>query len=120
VATADLIAFFLLRRNLDDLVDRLGGVLAGDQPDEQARADLEGCGGACRAGTRWRHASSTPACCWRGGSDPAGDGQPGLVFGSVRQPWILSPFNNTLRKVTEAGGLRAAARRCRGQEVDSR
>ena len=42
MATADLIAFFLLRRNLDDLVDRLGGVLAGDQPDEQARADLEG------------------------------------------------------------------------------
>jgi len=38
----DLVAFFLLRRNLDDLVDWLGAVLAGDQPAEQARADLEG------------------------------------------------------------------------------
>ena len=35
-------AFFLLRRNLDDLVDWLGAVLTGDQPNEQARADLEG------------------------------------------------------------------------------
>jgi spectinomycin phosphotransferase len=39
---SDLIAFFLLRRNLDDLVDWLAGVLAGGQPDEQVRADLEG------------------------------------------------------------------------------
>jgi hypothetical protein len=38
----DLVAFFLLRRNLDDLVDWLVAVLAGDRPDEQARADLEG------------------------------------------------------------------------------
>jgi spectinomycin phosphotransferase len=38
----DLVAFFLLRRNLDDLVDWLGAVLTGDQPNEQARADLEG------------------------------------------------------------------------------
>jgi len=37
-----LVAFFLLRRNLDDLVDWLGAVLAEDQPVEQARADLEG------------------------------------------------------------------------------
>jgi len=38
----DLVAFFLLRRNLDDMVDWLGAVLAGEQPAEQARADLEG------------------------------------------------------------------------------
>jgi spectinomycin phosphotransferase len=38
----DLVAFFLLRRNLDDLVDWLGAVVAGDRPDEQGRADLEG------------------------------------------------------------------------------
>jgi spectinomycin phosphotransferase len=38
----DLVAFFLLRRNLDDLVDWLGAVLTGDQPAEEARADLEG------------------------------------------------------------------------------
>jgi spectinomycin phosphotransferase len=31
----DLIAFFLLRRNLDDLVDWLLGVLASDQPETQ-------------------------------------------------------------------------------------
>lgn len=34
--------FFLLRRNLDYLVDWLGAVLTGDQPAEQAHADLEG------------------------------------------------------------------------------
>jgi spectinomycin phosphotransferase len=38
----DLLAFFLLRRNLDDLVDWLGAVLANDQPDAQRRADLDG------------------------------------------------------------------------------
>jgi spectinomycin phosphotransferase len=38
----DLVAFFLLRRNLDDLVDWLGGVLSTDRPDEQRRADLHG------------------------------------------------------------------------------
>jgi spectinomycin phosphotransferase len=38
----DLVAFFLLRRNLDDLVDWLGAVLSGDQPEEQARAGLDG------------------------------------------------------------------------------
>jgi spectinomycin phosphotransferase len=38
----DLVAFFLLRRNLDDLVDWLGAVLSEDQPEEQARADLDG------------------------------------------------------------------------------
>jgi spectinomycin phosphotransferase len=38
----DLVAFFLLRRNLDDLVDWLGGVLTTDRPDEQRRADLDG------------------------------------------------------------------------------
>jgi spectinomycin phosphotransferase len=38
----DLLAFFLLRRNLDDLVDWLGSVLAGDRPVEQRRADLDG------------------------------------------------------------------------------
>jgi spectinomycin phosphotransferase len=38
----DLVAFFLLRRNLDDLVDWLGAILAGDQPEEQARAGLDG------------------------------------------------------------------------------
>jgi spectinomycin phosphotransferase len=39
---ADLLAFFLLRRNLDDLVDWLGSVLAGDRPVAQRRADLKG------------------------------------------------------------------------------
>jgi Ser/Thr protein kinase RdoA (MazF antagonist) len=39
---ADLFAFFLLRRNLDDLVDWLGSVLASDGPVEQRRADLDG------------------------------------------------------------------------------
>jgi spectinomycin phosphotransferase len=39
---ADLLAFFLLRRNLDDLVDWLGSVLAADRPVEQRRADLDG------------------------------------------------------------------------------
>ena len=34
----DLVAFFLLRRNLDDLVDWLGGVLSTDRPDQQRRA----------------------------------------------------------------------------------
>jgi spectinomycin phosphotransferase len=38
----DLVAFFLLRRNLDDLVDWLGGVVPDDRPDVQRRADLEG------------------------------------------------------------------------------
>jgi aminoglycoside phosphotransferase (APT) family kinase protein len=38
----DLVAFFLLRRNLDDLVDWLGAVLSEDQPEAQARADLDG------------------------------------------------------------------------------
>jgi hypothetical protein len=38
----DLVAFFLLRRNLDDLVDWLGAVLANERPDEQRRADLDG------------------------------------------------------------------------------
>jgi aminoglycoside phosphotransferase (APT) family kinase protein len=40
-----------------------------------------GCGGACRAGTRWRHASRTPAWCWRDGTDAAGsaDACPGQV-----------------------------------------
>jgi hypothetical protein len=39
---ADLLAFFLLRRNLDDLVDWLGSVLAADRPIQQRRADLDG------------------------------------------------------------------------------
>jgi hypothetical protein len=38
----DLIAFFLLRRNLDDLVDWLGAVFGNDRPDEQRRGDLDG------------------------------------------------------------------------------
>jgi spectinomycin phosphotransferase len=38
----DLVAFFLLRRNLDDLVDWLGAALTEDRPDEQQRADLDG------------------------------------------------------------------------------
>jgi spectinomycin phosphotransferase len=38
----DLVAFFLLRRNLDDLVDWLGALLANDRPEEQQRADLDG------------------------------------------------------------------------------
>jgi hypothetical protein len=70
----DLVAFLLLRRNLDDLVDWLGAMVANDRPDEQQRGDLDGCGDACRAGQRWRHASSRPASCRRGGSDPARDG----------------------------------------------
>jgi spectinomycin phosphotransferase len=37
-----LVAFFLLRRNLDDLVDWLGAVLAADRPEQQRRADLDG------------------------------------------------------------------------------
>jgi spectinomycin phosphotransferase len=38
----DLVAFFLLRRNVDDLVDWLGAVLSEDRPKEQRRADLDG------------------------------------------------------------------------------
>jgi spectinomycin phosphotransferase len=38
----DLVAFFVLRRNLEDLVDWLGGVLASDRPDQQRREDLDG------------------------------------------------------------------------------
>jgi spectinomycin phosphotransferase len=41
-ADADLLAFFLLRRNLDDLVDWLNAVLTSDRPVEQRRADLDG------------------------------------------------------------------------------
>jgi hypothetical protein len=45
-----------------------------------------GCGGACRAGRRWRPASSTPAGCWHGGGgNPARDADPRrcLVVGSA-------------------------------------
>ena len=42
VVDPDLIGFFLLRRNLDDLVDWLGGVLDEQRPAAQRRADLEG------------------------------------------------------------------------------
>jgi spectinomycin phosphotransferase len=38
----DLVAFFLLRRNLDDLVDWLGALLTADRPEEQQRGDLDG------------------------------------------------------------------------------
>jgi hypothetical protein len=38
----DLVAFFLLRRNLEDLVDWLGAVLSNERPDQQRRADLDG------------------------------------------------------------------------------
>jgi spectinomycin phosphotransferase len=41
---ADLLAFFLLRRNLDDLVDWLNAVLTSDRPVAQRRADLDGVG----------------------------------------------------------------------------
>jgi spectinomycin phosphotransferase len=41
-ADADLLAFFLPRRNLEDLVDWLAGVLTSDRPVEQRRADLDG------------------------------------------------------------------------------
>jgi Ser/Thr protein kinase RdoA (MazF antagonist) len=42
VVDPDLIGFFLLRRNLDDLVDWLGGALDEQRPEAQRRADLEG------------------------------------------------------------------------------
>jgi hypothetical protein len=42
VVDPDLIGFFLLRRNLDDLVDWLGGALDEERPAAQRRADLEG------------------------------------------------------------------------------
>jgi len=42
VVAPDLIGFFLLRRNLDDLVDWLGGALDAERPQAQRRADLEG------------------------------------------------------------------------------
>jgi spectinomycin phosphotransferase len=38
----DRIAFFLLRRNLDDLLDWLLGVLDNQQPEAKRRADLDG------------------------------------------------------------------------------
>lgn len=38
----ELVAFFLLRRNLNDLVDWLGAVLTNERPDEQGRGDLDG------------------------------------------------------------------------------
>jgi spectinomycin phosphotransferase len=38
----DLVAFFLLRRNLDDLVDWLGALLTADRPEEQQRGNLDG------------------------------------------------------------------------------
>jgi spectinomycin phosphotransferase len=40
----DVVAFVLLRRNLDDLADWLGAVLDGDRPEPQRRADLDGVG----------------------------------------------------------------------------
>jgi spectinomycin phosphotransferase len=42
VVDPDLIGFFLLRRNLDDLVDWMGGALDEERPQAQRRADLEG------------------------------------------------------------------------------
>jgi spectinomycin phosphotransferase len=42
IVDGDLIGFFLLRRNLDDLVDWLGGALDEERPQAQRRADLEG------------------------------------------------------------------------------
>jgi hypothetical protein len=41
----ELVAFFLLRRNLDDLTDWLGAVLEVNRPVPQRHADLDG--------TRW-------------------------------------------------------------------
>jgi spectinomycin phosphotransferase len=38
----DLVAFFLLRRNLDDLADWLAALLDSDRPDSQRHADLDG------------------------------------------------------------------------------
>jgi hypothetical protein len=38
----DLVAFFLLRRNLDDLADWLGAALERDRPNSQCQADLDG------------------------------------------------------------------------------
>jgi hypothetical protein len=42
VVDPDLIGFFLLRRNLDDLIDWLGGALDEERPAAQRHADLEG------------------------------------------------------------------------------
>jgi len=38
----DLIAYCLLRRNLEDLVDWLGAALSDGRPNEQRHADLDG------------------------------------------------------------------------------
>jgi len=50
----DLVAFFLLRRNLEDLVDWLGAALANDRPDEQWLASTPttaGSSGCVRSGS---------------------------------------------------------------------
>jgi hypothetical protein len=39
---SDLIALFLLRRNLDDLADWLDAVLDSERPEAQRHADLDG------------------------------------------------------------------------------
>jgi Ser/Thr protein kinase RdoA (MazF antagonist) len=63
----DTIGFFLLRRNLDDLVDWLLGALDNQQPQAQRRADLDGVRW-CIAGwagldERIRHAREVLARC---------------------------------------------------------
>jgi spectinomycin phosphotransferase len=40
----DLVGFFLLRRNLEDLADWLGAALDSDRPEPQRRGDLDGVG----------------------------------------------------------------------------
>ena len=60
VVDPNLIGFFLLRRNLDDLVDWLGGALDAERPQAQRRA-WRACAGACRAGVRSRRGSTRSA-----------------------------------------------------------
>lgn len=103
---ADLLAFFLLRRNLDDLVDWLGAVLGDDRPVEQRRADLDGVGWCL---SRW--AALDPHRAHPPGAGVAATvplGTPILVRSSARSTGCL----DTYQRVAER--RRAAASRALG------
>jgi spectinomycin phosphotransferase len=71
----DLAAFFLLRRNLDDLTDWLGAVLDRDLPELQRHADLDGIRWCL---SQWPVLEARIAHTGRllAGRRPAPDGQP--------------------------------------------
>jgi Ser/Thr protein kinase RdoA (MazF antagonist) len=78
----DLIGFFLLRRNLDDLVDWLPARLTSTCPMPSGTRTSTACDGACHAGTSSRRGSTT-SIRWPGSSladstDPTAD-QAGVI-----------------------------------------